>query len=175
MWMFEDYYPLGFPGQNAFRLTLGGLGAAFGLGFLRFLSTYHAARGELYQTELVNNRVVRTLIEGSMITPFPTLLDGVSLFLVLVALCLVGAIFLHYSWHWMGGRSIYRMRLLPHRRELWRRVLTIPLAGLAACVILWGLLLLLCALYYRFATPEGHLPINCWGTLPFTWMGGYHA
>ena len=95
--------------------------------------------------------------------------------LYILALCLVGAIFLHYSWHWMGGRSIYRMRLLPHRRELWRRVLTIPLAGLAACVILWGLLLLLCALYYRFATPEGHLPINCWGTLPFTWMGGYHA
>ena len=175
MWMFEDYYPLGFPGQNAFRLTLGGLGAAFGLGFLRFLSTYHTARGELYQTELVNNRVVRTLIDGAMIAPFPTLLDGVSLFLVLVALCLVGAIFLHYSWHWMGGRNIYRMRLLPHRRELWRRVLTIPLAGLAACVILWGLLLLLCALTYRYGTPDGHLPPNCWGSFPFYWIGGCYA
>lgn len=175
MWMFEQVYPLGFPGKQAFQVTMGGLGAAFGVGFLRFCATFESAKGQLYNTVRVNGAIKRVLIDGTMIAPFPTLLNGISLGLVLVALCLLASMLYHYRWHWMGSQSIYRMKLLPRRRELWRRVLAMPLAGLAACVVLWGLLLLLCALTYRFATPAGHLPANCWGSFPFTWMGGYHA
>ena len=175
MWMFEPFYPLGFPGKKAFQLMLGGLGAALGVGFLRFCTTFESAKGQLYNTVRVNGEIKRVLMDGAMIAPFPTLLNGISLGLILVALCLLAALLLHYRWHWMGSQSIYRMKLLPHRRELWRRVLTMPLAGLAACVLLWGLLLFLCALTYRFGTPEGHLPSNCWGSFSFTWMGGYHA
>ena len=175
MWTPDRFYPLGFPGRQAFQVTLGGLAAAFGVGFFRFCYTFEAAKGQLYNIVWVNDERTQVLIDGSVIATFPTLLNGVSLGLVLVALCLLAAILFHYRWHWMGSRSIYRMKLLPHRGDLWRRVLTMPLAGLAACALLWGLLVFLCALIYRFGTPEEHLPLNCWGSFPFTWMGGRYA
>lgn len=175
MWTPERFYPLGFPGRQALPITLGGLGAAFGVGILRFFAAFERAKSQLYDTVRINGESKQVLIDGNVIDPFPALMKGVSLGLVLVALCLLAALLLHYRWHWMGSRSIYRMKLLPRRGELWRRVLTVPLAGLAACALLWGLLLLLCALIYRFGTPEGHLPLNCWGSFPFAWMGGHHA
>lgn len=175
MWTYKSWYPLGFPAQSAFWLTLGGLLAAFGLGFLRFAALFSSARDQLYHRDIINGEVVRCLIDDAVMPPFPTLLGGVFLSLLLAALCLAASAGVLYRWHWVGSRSIYRMKLLPHRGELWRRVLAMPLAGLAACGVLGAVLLLLCALLYRFGTPEGHLPLNCWGSFPFTWMGGYHA
>lgn len=175
MWTPERVYPLGFPGRQALQITLGGLGVAFAIGYFRFLASFFSAKEELYTSVKIDGKWVPKLIEGSVIAPFSHLLGGVSLGLTLVALCLIASLFLHYAWHKLGSRSIYRMKLLPNRWELWRRVVLIPLIGLAACALLWGLLLLLCALTYRFGTPEGHLPPNCWGSFPFYWIGGYYA
>ena len=45
-----------------------------------------------------------------------------------------------YLSHYQGGRSIYTMRRLPHRGELWRRCLAVPaataLTALAAAAVL---------------------------------------
>ena len=165
MWTPERVYPLGFPGRQALQLTLGGLGVAFAIGYFRFLASFSSAKNELYTSVRIDGKWVPKLIEGSVIAPFSRLLGGISLGLTLVALCLIISLFLHYAWHKLGSRSIYRMKLLPNRWELWRRVVLIPLVGLAACALLWGLLLLLCALTYHYGTPDGHFPPNCWRLL----------
>ena len=175
MWTPERVYPLGFPGRQDLQLTLGGLGVAFAIGYFRFLASFSSAKNELYTSVRIDGKWVPKLIEGSVIAPFSRLLGGISLGLTLVALCLIVSLFLHYAWHKLGSRSIYRMKLLPNRWELWRRVVFIPLVGLAACALLWGLLLLLCALTYHYGTPDGHFPPNCWGSFPFYWIGGCYA
>ena len=70
---------------------------------------------------------------------------------------MIGMIFLgiyHYALHYRGSKSIYLMRRLPDQKELHRRCLTFPVAG-----ILISLLLFLCLLagyycIYRFCTPS---------------------
>ena len=65
----------------------------------------------------------------------------------MVALALV-----HLLSHYQESRSIYLMRRLPDRGELWRRCLTLPLTGLAAVLILTlGLSVLYFWLYETYA------------------------
>jgi len=68
----------------------------------------------------------------------------------MVALALV-----HLLSHYQESRSIYLMRRLPDRGELWRRCLTIPLLGLSACILLYGgNLFIFYAIYESFIPPQ---------------------
>lgn len=62
----------------------------------------------------------------------------------------------HYLYHYREGRSIYLMRRLPDRRDLWRRCLALPLLGLAGCALLYLVLLLIYFAVYRACTPPGY-------------------
>ena len=105
MWTPERVYPLGFPGRQALRLTLGGLGVAFAISYFRFLASFSSAKNELYTSVKMGGKWVPKLMEGSVIAPFSHLLGGVSLALALVALCLIVSLFLHYAWHIWGPIS----------------------------------------------------------------------
>ena len=150
MWTPERVYPLGFPGRQALQLTLGGLGVAFAIGYFRFLASFSSAKNELYTSVRIDGKWVPKLIEGSVIAPFSRLLGGISLGLTLVALCLIISLFLHYAWHKLGSRSIYRMKLLPNRwvRDTGRS-LPPQLLGFLPLLLDWRLLCLNCIRFVK--------------------------
>ena len=96
----------------------------------------------------------KELLPGAVMAPFYQTLSnnswgaGISLLMIPLALW-------HYFYHYQDSRSIYLMRRLPDRRELWRRCLTIPLLGLAACILLYGgNLFIFYAIYESFIPPQ---------------------
>lgn len=83
---------------------------------------------------------------------FGTMLHTSEWGFLLLAVCMPLLAGAHYFYHFHDGRSIYLMRRLPDRGELWRRCLTLPLTGLAAVLILTlGLSVLYFWLYETYA------------------------
>lgn len=80
----------------------------------------------------------------------------------LLALCLAAFIPLRYAYHHQGSKSIYLMRRLPDRWERHRRCWTLPLLGIAACLLAAFILLLIYYAIYMAATPEACLTPHQW-------------
>lgn len=127
------------------------LGAA---GNLRFSLAYAAARRALYQRTPAGPR----LLPDAVMEPFSTLLQW-GLYGCFAAAAAMAALALYYwRWHYRGSRSIYLMRRLPDRWELWRRCLGLPLLG-AGLFLLEALALWLLDLgIYWCLTPRQCLP-----------------
>ena len=141
------YLPLGVPAAA----VVGYLRLALGLALLvsfRFLFALASAIQELYYTDLTGRRLLEP---GAVMPAFSQLLPGVFWgFWAVAALMPAAALGLYLS-HYQGGRSIYTMRRLPNRGELWRRCLAVPaataLAALAAVAVLT-------AVYIKKAVPQ---------------------
>ena len=159
----ESWFPLGIPWKQERFLLWTGLLLSAGAGLVLFLCQYLPARRALYG------------YTGTLVPPFPSLLYGPLLCFLALALSLAGVAVYHFLCHYQGGRSIYRMRLLPQFGELWRRCLSAPALALLLGAALTAAVILLCALCYYHLTPAGHLPPEPWGGLPLGWIGGNHA
>lgn len=98
------------------------------------------------------------LIDGMTVRHFDDLVFGGFLgFLPLAVGLVVFGCYLYTCFH-QGAQSIYLMRRLPDGGELWRRVVTLPLLGLAVEAVTAALLLLLYYVLYVTITPAGCLP-----------------
>lgn len=149
----DRYVPLGVDGKK----SLSGIG--LGLGFsavlsLRFFLRLSMAYGDLF----VWRNGVKYLRDGAKMPPFGQLRSGCFLPFAVVALALALSAAEFYFRHYQGSRSIYTMKRLPNRWELWRRVLTLPLCGIAACGLCVALLTALYYGIYLLVTPAGCLP-----------------
>ena len=181
----ESWFPLGIPWKQERFLLWTGLLLSAGAGLVLFLfalgvfsQTGYLARRALYGyngTVGPDGAMVRVLLPGTLMPPFPHLLYGLLLCFLALALSLAGVAVYHFLCHYQGGRSIYRMRLLPQFGELWRRCLSAPALALLLGAALTAAVILLCALCYYHLTPAGHLPPEPWGGLPLGWIGGNHA
>lgn len=90
----------------------------------------------------------------------------------ITAACMAALAAWHYAYHYQGSRSIYLMRRLPSRWELWRRCLALPAAG-AVCALLLAALLLLCYFgLYLLLTPRPCLQPGQWAGLGRYFLGG---
>lgn len=148
------WLPLGVPVDLVWRVWGCGLGFASLLS-LRFLPAYGAARGELFEYDRLTG--VSSLIKGAKIVPFAQLLSGVYAgFLALAAVTPLAALALYLT-HYQGGRSIYTMRRLPRRSELWRRVLAVPALAALSALAAAGLVTALFAAIYWGCTPAAAL------------------
>lgn len=149
-----------------------------GAGLVLFLCQYLPARRALYGyngTVGPDGAMVRVLLPGHPDAPLPPpALWAAALFSGAGPLPGRVAVY-HFLCHYQGGRSIYRMRLLPQFGELWRRCLSAPALALLLGAALTAAVILLCALCYYHLTPAGHLPPEPWGGLPLGWIGGNHA
>ena len=84
--------------------------------------------------------------------PFDRLLRSALVPFALIAGWMLAMALVHILSHYQESRSIYLMRRLPDRWELWRRCLALPLAGLAiALVLALGLSVLYFWLYQTYA------------------------
>ncbi len=153
----EKYIPAGMDYWQEFKwLAIGaGLSFFYSLGFLFRLNG-------AYERLFRRIGMRKVLIEGAIMPDFPVILDKSLLgFGILVFGMIILAAY-HYSYHYQGSKSIYLMRRLPDRFELWRRCLTLPLLFAAAALLLAGLLLLLYFGLYLLVTPAACLAPGQW-------------
>ncbi|MFR5861843.1 MAG: hypothetical protein ACLUES_09325 [Flavonifractor plautii] len=173
----ESWFPLGIPWKQERFLLWTGLLLSAGAGLVLFLCQYLPARRALYGyngTMGPDVAMVRVLLPGTLVPLLPPALWAAALFSGAGPLPAGVAVY-HFLCHYQGGRSIYRMRLLPQFGELWRRCLSTPALALLLGAALTAAVILLCALCYYHLTPAGHLPPEPWGGLPLGWIGGNHA
>lgn len=118
------------------------------------------------------NGVDYVLVESRTITPFPELLVQAMAVLLLGMVLTVPLACYHYAYHYLGSRSIYVMRRLPDRWEVWRRCLTVPVALAALLLVVIELLTFLYFLSFLLLTPAPCLPQEPWRQLVFALGGG---
>ena len=105
----ESWFPLGIPWKQERFLLLTGLLLSVGAGLVLFLCQYLPARRALYGYEGTvspDGAMVRVLLPGTLVPPFPSLLYGPLLCFLALALSLAGVAIYHFLCHYQGGRSI---------------------------------------------------------------------
>jgi len=116
------------------------------------------------------NWTERVLQPGAQMRWFSELVDGAFVLFGLTALSMLIIAVILYLYHFQESKSIYTMRRLPKRSELWRRCLAIPGGCAAACLILSTVLLLLYFWFYHWITPEPCLQPGQWQHLWEEWL-----
>lgn len=112
------------------------------------------------------------LVESRTIAPFPELLVQTMAGLLLGMLLTIPLACYHYAYYYLGSRSIYVMRRLPNRWELWRRCLTVPALLAVICLGAIELLTILYFLIFLLITPDSCLPQEPWQQLLYALGGG---
>ncbi len=136
----------------------GGCMALSTLFSLSFLVRFFEERDRLYRS----SGSERTLLPDAVMPDFADVLDGALIGFAVLALCMAAFVAVHYAYHHQGSKSIYLMRRLPDRWERHRRCWTLPLLGIAACLLAAFVLLLIYYAIYMLATPEVCLTPGQW-------------
>ena len=138
------------------------------LGSLSFFAAYANHYQMLFQwrTELL-----KVLRPGAVMPDFVDILGASLIGFLILAVCMIGMLIYHVAYHYQGSRSIYLMRRLPRRRELWRRCLALPAAAAAASLCAAFLLLLLYYWYYMARTPDACLTPDQWEKIRHVLLG----
>ena len=140
------YFPVGYDPEQELQWTLFGMIAGTFCSLI-FPVRYFQELQSLYRYEQETGEII-------FIASFPELIRFCFLGFWITVFLLLGFAASHYVYHAQGSRSLYLMRRLPDRWELARRCLAFPLAGIAACALAAGLLLVIYASIYVFVTPE---------------------
>ena len=153
----KNYVPLGVDGNHEFRWTIWAMicSAVYSLGFFfRYLNYY----GDLFEWR-DGEKILKA---GAVMEDFTVILGGYLNGFAAVAVCMAGLAAYHYAYHYQGSRSIYTMRRLPSRAELWKRCLALPAAAIALSALAAFALMLLYYGVYMAATPEKCLTPGQW-------------
>lgn len=151
----DRFSPLGIAGKTVWKGLCFALGCGIGAALIVFWSRFSNAYGELF--EYTEDRIP-VLRSGTQMLPFAVLMDGALTLLWIVMGCMPVVALALYLVHYQDGRSIYTMRRLPRRWELWRRCITLPVWMAVLCAAAAGLVTLLCYGAYLWITPTGCLP-----------------
>ncbi|MBQ8279220.1 MAG: hypothetical protein IJZ23_05210 [Roseburia sp.] len=153
---FEKYTPPGIDCINQLKLCLAGLSAAMGWS-VSYIAKYLTARANLFEYSLTG----QVLREGARIANFNQLihdgldsLDGFLMFYIVM----LGLLVYYYLYYYQGSKSIYLMRRLPNRWEMYRRCIALPFAAIVTGVITEIALLALYYGIYLTFTPQQCLP-----------------
>lgn len=154
----EAHLPPGISAQQEHSFLKNGLIAAVMWAGLVYLGSYCAARSKLY--DMVGNQLV--LDPTAQMADFGKVFRFTPLGYFVLAVWLVVKGFGFLAYHRQGSMSIYLMRRLPDPREYARRCWTVPLMGVAGCLVLTAVTTALCYLIYIQFTPEACLVPGQW-------------
>ena len=150
----EKYAPLGVNVYSGLKWDIAGVVLAT-LQSMLFFMRYGIARGALYE-EYAGKKV---LIEGAVIEDFAILTKGIFSCFYIVCVSILLSVGYNYLYHFQGSKMIYLMKRLPDKWELYRRCLTLPIAG-ALIIATWGLVLrMIYFAIYMLCTPSQCLPL----------------
>jgi len=128
---------------------------------LGFLFRYSSARNYLFYTDEFG----RYLKSDAMMPEFRHLLGNAMLSVWVTVLILVVCIIINYHSFHQGSKSIYLMKRLPNPMELHRRCVLLPVLGMAICLLLREILIIVYFAVYMLATPARCLPPDQWQKL----------
>lgn len=151
----EDYMPVGYDGRYEIKYFTIGMVLSVLWGSLYFRRLYNNW-WHLWKREWVNGELVRTeVLEGAMMRSFEELFfspNSLAGFLV-VGCMMFGFMVGHYVYHYQISKSIYVMKRLPDKWELYRRCFTLPLIGLVISLFVAGLFYGISAFVYYYVVP----------------------
>lgn len=117
---------------------------------LSFIYKYIDARNKLF---VYRYGTVKTIMEGAVMPRFTELLnDTMDGFLMFFGVMLV-MIGMHYMTYYKDSKSIYLMKRLPDKWEMYRRCVVVPLVAIFIQIITGAACLLLYYGIYLFFTP----------------------
>lgn len=156
----ERYAPAGIKLETERNFFIGGMivAAVYSFSFLMYYGMY---KGGLYHQVRGEN----VLIPGKMMVDFAILMENALNGFFLLSFCLVLLAIYHYAYHYQGSKSIYLMRRLPDGKELHRRCLTLPIAGIVIALLTAFIFLLIYYAVYMLVTPEQCLTPGQWQKL----------
>ena len=124
-----------------------------------FFIEYSSARQFLY----LQTGTVRILDENAVMPDFVYILGGkLNILLILAGLAFVISSAIHYAYFHSGSKSFYLMLRLPHRFELHKRSMLIPLIYALMFLLAAAILLLVYYAAYMTKTPEPCLRPDQW-------------
>ena len=168
----ERYLPVGYDAKYEIRIFLTGMVLSFLWGCLYFRRLY-VSWERLWELEWQNGEMVRTgIIEGAVMRDFrelffePNSLAG----FFMVVICMAAFMMVHYAYHFQESKSIYLMKRLPNRRELYRRCFTLPLVGMGISLISAFVFLLIGYAVYQNVTPPECMVGDQWQKIWSAWF-----
>jgi len=150
--------PAGCSWQNELVSIFAWLICAFLFALLRFYTVFSWYLEDIYYPDSIR-------YNGTVMADFDDVFSGCLLGFCVMALSAVPRAVINYMYHFRGSKSIYLMRRLPKKNELWKRCITFP----AACAVLAGiaafLTMLVCFYIYLIAVPDAALRPGQWEKL----------
>ena len=127
---------------------------------LIFFGRYSTARDKLYYENYETGE--KFLWDGAVMTDFDQVLGWSLAGILVTAVICLSYIAARYSYLNKESKSIYLIRRLPARGEIFRRCAAVPLLRAALCLV-WAFgLLVLYYLIYMIATPDQCLVPGQW-------------
>lgn len=154
----EFYVPAGIDGAREKFGFFVGLAAAAGYSVLVFAARLGMAYRALFEVA-GNEKILR---QDAVMNDFSWVANGSLRGFAVFAICMAIMMIYHYVYHYQGSKSIYLMRRLPSRWEMWRRCLTLPLTFVVLAAAAVIVLLLLYYGVYILVTPDGCLSPGQW-------------
>ena len=96
---------------------------------------------------------------------FYLLIRGKYMLLGMTMLWCVSNVVFRYLYYYQGSKSIYLMRRLPDRGELYRSCLARPIQRMVLCLVICLAILLISYAYYMKETPTRWLEPDQWQKL----------
>lgn len=136
---------------------VGLVGATF-ISFIAFAVRYSDAYENLFIYRDPSSLAESQIMNGAMMPPFSRLIRFSTAGFILLFAAMIILAFNHYLYHQQGSKSIYLMRRLPDRWELFRRCAGIPILISVIGLILMGVMIGSYYFYYILHTPAQCLP-----------------
>lgn len=137
--------------------TVGLVGIAF-ISFISFAASYYNAYENLFIYRDPSSLAESQIMNGAMMPPFSHLIRFSTAGFILLFAAMIILAFNHYLYHQQGSKSLYLMRRLPDRWELFRRCTGIPILVSVIGLAVMGVMTGLYYFYYIVHTPAQCLP-----------------
>ncbi|MBR3595919.1 MAG: hypothetical protein IKL47_02950 [Clostridia bacterium] len=158
----SDYFPVGYNVRKVRNSIIAGYILPVVSSAIIFFSNFFYNYNSLFQYNIAAGE--REIIQGARMVSFEYLREHIfDIFIVFVFYLIIVAVY-NFIYHYQGSKSIYTMKRLPSKTELYRRCLTVP-----AFFLLLGFItaLMLNFVYYIFYIMT--VPYEClapsWNTM----------
>ncbi|MDF2656212.1 MAG: hypothetical protein K0R19_2686 [Bacillota bacterium] len=153
----ESLVPAGIDLQQELKWIRILLTASFLYSFIFLLALSNA-----YQGLFIYVAKKKVLMDGAIMPDFVKLLGNSLAGFLITVLSMIGILLYHYLYHFQGSKSIYLMKRLPDRWELWKRCLSLPILAALVSFCIAAVLLIVYFGIYLLITPEICLLPNQW-------------
>lgn len=153
----QKYLPVGITAKTELTGIAAGIIAAV-LRSLFFFDTYYDCYDGLY--EYFGDK--RILMTAKTMQDFYIVVEDCFDWFLIVIFMLVALAVFHYAYHYKDSKSIYTMKRLTQKTELYIRCFTVPLISIGICIITVGILFVIYYRFYMAYTPPECLTDGQW-------------